>query len=228
MRVLVLVSLLAFAMSCAGVIAADYSSLKLASFRRRIVPLTGGILICVAVFWVLPDLVEYCGWLVSLSAVLASLLALGVLNHFVYPVCPTCLGTHAHTSPFPAALIVAVGIHSFFDGWSLTLSGDHDLGELGRAISWGIAVHKLPEGLVLGIILRSLIKSRNLALASALGANVVFLAGGILQHSVSHVLPMPWLIGSLSISAASFLFLGFNVLHDEWKHRGTDGTLHPS
>ena len=74
------------------------------------------------------------GFLASLSTLLASAgLAIGftllwVIDHYVYPVCPTCSHTHDHGScseslhGFAAPLLIASGLHSFFDGWSLAVS----------------------------------------------------------------------------------------------------------
>ena len=87
-------------------------------------------------------------------------------NRYVYPVCPMCAHDHDHSAcstelhGFAGPLIVAAALHSFLDGWSIaTVQLGVPLG-LRVAVPLAIALHKLPEGIALGGILRASLRTR--------------------------------------------------------------------
>ena len=110
------------------------------------------------------------GWGTSLSLAAAGYGLLLVVNRYAYPVCPTCSHDHDHNAcdtelhGFAAPLIGAAAVHSFLDGWSIaTAQLAVPLG-LRIAVPLAVALHKLPEGIALGGILRAAVKSRRAAL----------------------------------------------------------------
>jgi zinc transporter ZupT len=98
------------------------------SIARRVLPFSGGLLVGVALFWILPEIAERDGWLSGIAGLVAGFALLWLIDRYVYPVCPTCAHTHHHENcsrslhGFAAPLLIASGLHSFFDGWSLAVS----------------------------------------------------------------------------------------------------------
>src|SRR5260370_15347367 len=151
---------------------------------RWIIPSSGIILILISLFGVLPDLAATFGWPAGLALMSIGFTTIFTIDRFVYPVCPACAPTHDHHGcatrlhGFATPLIIAMTIHSVFDGWALA-AGNSQSG-LG-ALSLGVMLHKLPEGLAFGAILRAAMKSRMRAFAWAVVAQVLMVSGGLLQ-----------------------------------------------
>jgi zinc transporter ZupT len=88
----------------------------------------------------------------------------------VYPVCPSCSHSHDHDScstrlhGFATPLIVATVIHSAFDGWALTAAATSEFVHVGYAFSLGMWVHKLPESIAVGVIVKAALRSKRKAL----------------------------------------------------------------
>jgi len=128
---------------------------------RVVVPFSAGVLLGVALFGLLPELAVELGWTISLVLFAAGYGLLLVINRFAYPVCPTCAHDHDHNAcatelhGFAGPLIAAAAVHSFMDGWSVaTVQLTVPLG-LRVAVPLAVALHKLPEGIALGGILRA-------------------------------------------------------------------------
>src|SRR5262249_11087727 len=138
--------------------------LWLTGLRRRarvVVPFTAGVLLGVALFGLLPELAVESGWRTSLVFFAAGYGLLFLLNRHVYGVCHFC--SHADHDDsgavelhgFSAPLVAAAAIHSFLDGWSVaTVQGAVPLG-LRVAVPLAVALHKAPEGIALGGIVRA-------------------------------------------------------------------------
>ena len=152
--------------------------------------------------------------------------ALLLVNRFVYRVCPTCAHDHDHNAcstelhGFAAPLIVAATVHSFLDGWSVaTVQLAVPLG-LRVAVPLAVALHKLPEGIALGGILRAAVKSRKAALGWAMLAEGSTLAGGSLGLLMGPHLGSEWITYPMGIAAGWLFYLGYHAVHEEWKRRG--------
>lgn len=208
---------IAFAGAAAGVWFSGMPELS-----RRAIPLGGAVLIGVTVFWVLPELAQAFGWPVAAALILAGMLAVAAVDRYVYPVCPACSHSHDHDScgtrlhGFASPLILAGMLHSLFDGWALA-SSYHD--PAGHVLSVGIAVHKLPEGLALGVILRAALPSRGQALAWAAVTQAATVAGGLLYQFAAPVLSARWISLLLAFAGGMFLYLGLHAMHGEWRRR---------
>jgi zinc transporter ZupT len=203
--------------------------LWLTGLRRRaraVVPLSAGVLLGVALFGLIPELAGELGWAISLPLFAAGYLLLFLTNRFVYPVCPTCSHDHDHSAcstelhGFAGPLILAMALHSFLDGWSIaTVQLAAPLG-LRVAVPVAIALHKLPEGIALGGILRAALRSRGTALAWCVLAEGATLAGGILGLGLAPSLGTHWITYPLGITAGWLVYLGYHAIHEEWKRRG--------
>jgi zinc transporter ZupT len=202
--------------------------LWLTSLRRRarvVIPLSAGLLLGVALFGLVPELTGELGW-IALPLFGAGYLSLLVVDRYVHPVCPTCAHDHDHNAcaselhGFAGPLIAAMALHSFLDGWSIaTVQLAADPG-LRVAVPLAITLHKLPEGIALGGILRAALKPRHTAFAWCVLAEGSTLAGGALGIALAPGLGTRWITYPLGITAGWLVYLGYHAIHEEWKRRG--------
>lgn len=196
------------------------------SISRRVVAFSGGVLVGVAGFWVTPEMAAVFGWPGALIWVTAGFGALWVIDRYVHPVCPSCSHTHDHDQcvsqlhGFAAPLLLAAGIHSLLDGWSLTVARMDPSAGLGMAFLVSIGLHKIPEGLALGVIVRAALQLRWTALAGCALAEGCTIAGAVLQLFLAPYLSPAWIHALLAIAGGSFLYLGYHAVHSEYKRRG--------
>jgi zinc transporter ZupT len=191
-----------------------------------VVPFSAGLLIGVALFGLVPELALGIGWTVCAALFVAGYGLLLLINRFVYPVCPTCAHDHDHSActtelhGFAAPLILAAALHSFLDGWSIaTVQLAAPLG-LRVAVPVAVALHKAPEGMALGGILRAAVRSRAAALGLAALAEGSTLAGGALGLVMAPHLGSEWITYPMGIAAGWLCYLGYHAVHEEWKRRG--------
>jgi zinc transporter ZupT len=193
---------------------------------RTVVPFSAGVLLGVAVFGLVPELAEDVGW--GLSALLfgCGYGALLLVNRFVYRVCPTCAHDHDHNvcatelHGFAAPLIAAAALHSFLDGWSIaTVQIAAPLG-LRVAVPLAITLHKLPEGIALGGVLRASVRQRSAALGWTIVAEGATLVGGAVGLIAGPRVGSSWTMYPLGFAAGWIFYLGYHAVHEEWKRRG--------
>lgn len=200
---------------------------------RVVVPFSAGVLVGVALFFLLPELIVEIGWLRSVLLFAAGYLLLYALNR-VYPVCPTCSHDHDHNAcatilhGFAAPLITASAVHSFLDGWSIATAGEAVAVSIRLAVPVAIAVHKIPEGVALGGILRASIRSRWTTLGWCALAQGFTLVGGGLALALGPHLGTHWTTYPLAVAGGCFFYLGFHAVHEEWKRRGAGSAFVPA
>ena len=148
-----------------------------------------------------------------------------LVNRF-HPVCPTCAHNHEHGScatelhGFAGPLIAGAALHSFFDGWSIAaVQSNAPLG-LRVAVPLAVALHKVPEGIALGGIMRASLASRSRAAGWCAIAEGSTLIGGVLGLAMAPRLGSEWITYPLGIAAGWLFYLGFHAVHEEWKRRG--------
>jgi zinc transporter ZupT len=117
-------------------------------------------------------------------------------------------------------LIAAAAIHSFLDGWGISTSQLAGTLGLRIAVPLAVALHKLPEGIALGGILRASVRSRAAALAWCCLAEGVTLAGGTAGLWVAPHLGTGWIVYPLGLTGGWLCYLGYHAIHEEWKRRG--------
>ena len=202
------------------------------ALSRRMVPFSGGVLIGVALFWVLPEMAEFFGWPLSIAWTGAGFAALWAIDRFVYPLCPACSGTHAHEHcatelhGFAGPLLAAAALHSALDGWSLAAA--HSSSGFGGALVIGLAFHKIPEGIALGAIARAALPSRWAALAWCAMAQSATLVGGGLESLFATHMDARNLHALLAIAGGSFLYLGGHAVHGEVQRSGAGPAVLPA
>jgi zinc transporter ZupT len=202
--------------------------LALSSLRHKtriVVPFSAGVLLGVAVFGLLPELAEEAGTVGCLLLAAAGYVLLRVISRF-YPVCPTCSHNHDHghcdseLHGFAMPLIAAAAIHSFLDGWMIATSQLAAPLGLRFAVPVAIGLHKVPEGVALGGILRASLKSRAAALGWCIVAEGTTLLGGLAGLWMAPYLGTQWVIVPLGLACGWLIFLGWHAIHEEWKQRG--------
>ena len=191
------------------------------NISRRIVPVSGAVLILVSFVWILPELSSNVGPAAGLAFMLCGVALIWAIDRFVYPVCPSCSHTHDHSScsarlhGFGAPLIAAAILHSLFDGWAIAASQTPGAQGIGVAV----ALHKIPESIAFGVILRAALGSRTQALLWVALTQVVMLLGSVLEGMTARYLGGQWLTILLALGGGTFLYLGFHAVHGEWKRR---------
>jgi zinc transporter ZupT len=201
----------------------------LTSVRRRarvVIPFSAGVLLGVALFGLLPELAIESGWRLALGLAAAGYGLLVIVDRYLYKVCPTCAHDHDHDAcqselhGLAGPLIAAALVHSFLDGWSVATSQWAAPLGLRVAVPLAVALHKLPEGIALGGILRASMRSRASASLWASLAEGVTLVGGFGGALMAPHMGTQWIIYPLGLTAGWILYLGFHALHSEWKLRG--------
>jgi zinc transporter ZupT len=193
---------------------------------RMMVPFAGGLLMGIAVFGLLPELVAEIGWAAGLLWSAAGYLMLLVISRYLFPVCPSCASDHGHEAcpaalhGFTAPLVSAAVIHSMLDGWSIVTAQGAAVAGVRLALPIAVVVHKIPEGIALGAILRAAVTSRRAAFGWCLLAEGATLAGGAAALGLAPYLREMWLSYPLAIAGGVFFYLGFHAVHGEWKRRG--------
>lgn len=189
---------------------------------RVLIPLSAGLLLGVAVFGLLPELAQDLSWSVSLIVFAVGFLVLTGVDRLGVAICPDCAHDHDHhdcAAPlhgFAWPLLLAASMHALFDGWAIAASGDHAPAGVGVALPLALILHKLPEGLSLGIILNQSLRSRTQAVVLALAAESLTLVGGWISASLAPKLGSAWTGYPLALAGGFFLFLAFHALRAEW------------
>lgn len=221
--------LLTLAGSAAGIKLAETPSLS-----QRILPFSGGMLVGIAAFWILPEIAQRSGWVGAIAGIAIGFTLLWLIDHYVYPVCPTCSHTHDHGTcsqslhGLAAPLLIASGVHSFFDGWSLAVSQEKGFETLKVAFLVGIGAHKLPEGLALGALLAAALGTARKAMLAAAAAQLMMVAGGSLAIVLAPHLDTNWSIGFLAVAAGAFVYLGYHAIDSEYQRRGIVTSVMPA
>lgn len=203
-----------------------------AGHTRILIPLSGGLLIGVALFGLIPDLVPELGWLRGIALVAAGYLLLHLLDRYAFSVCPSCAHGHSHEGcpeqlhGFAAPLLAATAIHASIDGWGLiaVTTGLHAPGTA-TALAAALLLHKIPEGLALGAITRAAVGRDWMALTLCAVVELTTVIGGATGLWLT---PANWVNYPLAIAGGTFLFLGVHAVDGDWKRRGARPAFIPA
>ena len=176
----------------------------------------GGLLFGIALFWVIPEIGEISGRMV---AYLLPVLAGCVLMTADWLLMHT---NHSARRGVIWPLLAATAVHSFLDGWSVRALSGQAL--TSAAVTLGLALHKVPEGLALGWVARRASSSPWRAALAAGLVELLTLAGALIEPRVNESGSLTfgawWTAGVLTMISGSFLFLGFHALWPSWKRPG--------
>lgn len=167
----------------------------------------GGLLSGISLFWLLPEIAAESGWIAAVLLVGFGCAVLWVLEHSLNH------GGHQHHDGIAGPLLAATAVHSFLDGWSIQV---FSAGTLARvAVPLGLALHKVPEGLALGLLIRKSISSPWKAFTAACSVEALTLAGAWIEPEANRsgiaLLGIWWTEIVLGIVAGTFLYLGFHA-----------------
>ncbi len=202
------------------------------ALARKLVPFGGGTLLGVGLFWVLPEMAESLNWPGATLWLASGCILLGLVDKFVYPVCPSCSPAHDHEHcstrlhGFATPLLIASALHASLDGWSVSAS-QSDI-HLGAGFLLGIAAHKVPEGLALGVISRAALRSRGAAIGWCAMAQTATLIGAGAETILAPYMGQQALHALLALAGGSFLYLGYHAIHSEVRRSGASPTLVPA
>jgi zinc and cadmium transporter len=195
-----------------------------ARHTRFLIPLSGGLLIGVAAFGLIPELVTDIGWWRGLLLVALGYGLLKSLDRFAFSVCPSCAHDHSHEScdeplhGFAGPLLTATAIHAFVDGWGLVAvqRGTRTPGS-STIFAAALLLHKIPEGLALGTMLRASVDREVTAFGLCALVELATVVGGATGLWLT---PAAWVSYPLAIAGGTFLFLGVHAVDGAWKSRG--------
>jgi zinc transporter ZupT len=193
---------------------------------RLVVPLSGGILVGVVLFGLLPELVGEIGWPRTALLFAGGYGLLLLINRYLAPVCPSCAHDHDHLNceaalhGFAAPLISASALHSFFDGWSVATAQMAVPFGIRVVVPLAVALHKIPEGIALGAIARASIRSRSSALLWCVAAEGTTLVGGIVGLAIAPGLGTAWITYPLGLAAGWLFYLGAHAIHEAMGRAG--------
>jgi zinc and cadmium transporter len=168
----------------------------------------GGLLLGIALFWILPEIASELNWLVAPFLMLAACFGIAQIDHYF-----KSTGSSPRREVI-GPLLTAAAIHSFLDGWSLRAVWSQQAASL--AVPLGLALHKVPEGLALGWVTGHAFVSRWKALGLCAFVEAITVMGAwaeprIDQSAVKEFGPW-WMAVVLAIIAGSFSFLGIHAV----------------
>jgi zinc transporter ZupT len=210
--------------------------ISIQAWSRRLVAFSGGLLMGVSLFWVLPEMASFFNWFNALAWIVAGGCMLWGIDRWVYPVCPACSHPHDHDHcaatlhGFAPPLLIAAALHSALDGWSVSSANGATSGaaHLAAPFVLAIAIHKIPEGLALGVIMRAAVNSRSSALAWCALAEGATLLGAVSEMMLAPYLGPRVLHALLAVAGGTFLYLGGHAIHGEFRRRGLATALYPA
>ena len=192
------------------------AGLFLGQWRRassQVAAVGSALLFGVALFLVIPEIAGRLGWAVAFGLALAVCCLLVLLDRFLI---------HGGHSPGEVIgpLLAAAAVHSFLDGWSVRALSIQPLASI--AVPLGLALHKVPEGLALGLITRKSMSSSSQAFAASAGVESLTLIGALVERDVNESgtarFGAWWTAIVLAIVAGSFLFLGYHTFLENRRH----------
>ena len=182
-----------------------------------------GALLGITAFDILPEAKSLLSWPAFLGASLGGYALLWVVGRFVFYACPSCAIAHLDESSALirrgslALLCIALGIHCLMDGVAIATGGALSVRAETGALA-GVVVHKLPEGLALGLVLIGGRYSRScsIGIASAVeGITIIGTLSGVFITRVSGHLAVGLVF---AIVGGSFVYLVLNALGGALAH----------
>jgi zinc transporter ZupT len=179
-----------------------------------------------AIFDMLPESKAALSWPTFVLAVGSGYLLFWLIGRYVAPICPACAlrmleGDHHHHHSRGDGLIflaIVLSVHCFLDGLAVTAASTVE-SSFGLRVFAAVAVHKLPEGFALTMLLMT---GRGVAVAfmSAVGIELVTLLGALASAVWVHPSAF-WLSIVLANIGGTFLYLCVSGAHDALTPRRT-------
>jgi len=194
--------------------------------RRRLellVHFATGALLAVTLFDILPEAKTELSWGIFVPAVAFGYALLWAVGRFVYHVCPACAIAHMEHTPQLLdrrqllLLAIALGVHCSLDGVAVVAGSDLPA-RAGPGLLLGLGMHKLPEGLALGLLLvgGGFVKSKALLRATAIESLTAI--GGVLGIVFFREASVKYVGVTFALVGGGFLYLVINALSGALGH----------
>ena len=197
---------------------------------RLVIPFSGGLLVGVALFGLLPELTGEIGWARGIPVFGAGYLLLLWLDRQFHGHIHNDVD-HARggfTEDFVVPLLLAASAHAFLDGWGLASAGAGNSEAVRVTFPVAVMLHKAPEGLALGAIFRAATGSRAKAFGLCFLAEGVTFAGGWAGAVLTPRLGSAWTNYPLAVAGGCFLYLGYHAVEGEWRSFGLGSVWLPA
>jgi zinc transporter ZupT len=215
---------LAFALAVAG---GTLGAVLGTSHKRlcALISLGAGTLLGVTLFAILPETYHALRIWQLLLALGSGYAVFAVISKYIFHVCPACAASHFdeatthHFSEIASAMMLALAIHCTMDG--LAMSAGNDTGPEGAGkvvvftIILAVCVHKIPEGLALGALLRGAGLTTGKILLYVVGVETTTLLGGLLGWFVFPRVSEIWISAALAHAGGGFIFLATHAIIGE-------------
>jgi zinc transporter ZupT len=171
-----------------------------------------------AIFDILPESKHALSWPIFVTSVGVGYVVFWFIGKYVAPICPACAlrhvehdHQHAHGKGL-VFFVLVLATHCFLDG--LGVSAAATIGSaFGLRVFGAIAVHKLPEGFALGLMLMAAGRSVWNAFAVAVAIETSTLAGAAVGVFWMHPSEF-WLAVVLAHIGGTFLYLSVSGFQD--------------
>jgi zinc transporter ZupT len=203
MAVALLLTFLALLGAALGIVM-GHSSL----FSRYLAAAGGGLLFGISVFWLVPEIAEISGWTAACGMTAAACAILALADHLFLH------SQHSHRRLALGPILAATAVHSFLDGWSIRALGGLRMASIAAPL--GLALHKIPEGLALGWVTRTSLKSYWKAAMAATAVELFTVVGAVVEPHANRsgfaAFGSWWTSTVVAIIGGSFLFLGIHTV----------------
>jgi zinc transporter ZupT len=218
--------LLAFALAVGG---GTLGAVLGTSHKRlcALISLGAGTLLGVTLFAILPETFQALrGWQLLL-ALASGYVVFAVVSKYIFHVCPACAASHfdeATTHRFSeiaSAMMLALAIHCTVDGLAMSAGNEADgaSSASGRIVVFSIilavCVHKIPEGLALGALLRGAGLATKGIILRVLAVEATTLLGGVIGWLFFPQASSFWIAVALAHAGGGFIFLATHAVIGE-------------
>jgi len=207
----------------AGAFVAAQMQHAVSRFIRPLVYLSLLVFALIAIFDILPESKQSLSWPVFAAAVGAGYAVFWAIGTYIAPICPSCAmrameGDHRHAHGAGLAILASVlALHCFIDGLGVSAASTVQQA-FGLRVFAAIAIHKLPEGFALVLVLVAGGRSPWQSFWWTVGIETATLGGafaGILWAQPSDF----WLAIVLADIGGTFLYLSVSGLRDAMTSR---------
>ena len=225
--------MLAFALAVGGGV---FGAVLGTSHKRlcALISLGAGTLLGVTLFAILPETFQALKWWELLLGLASGYVVFSVISKYIFHVCPACAASHfdeATTHRFSeiaSAMMLALAIHCTVDGLAMAAGNDAEVASSasGRIVVFSIilavCVHKIPEGLALGALLRGAGLTTGGIVSRVVGVESTTLLGGLIGWLFFPHASHFWISLALAHAGGGFLFLATHAIIGEiLKHHKT-------
>jgi zinc transporter ZupT len=187
-------------------------------YLRPLVYLSLFFFAAVAIFDILPESKEALNWPTFIAAVVVGYAVFWGIGTYIFPICPTCAmrrfesGEH-HVHGSGIAIFASVlCVHCFIDGLGIGAASNVE-SWFGLRVLGAIAVHKLPEGFAIALVLMAGGRESWNTFRWAFGIETTTILGALAGTSWVHPSPF-WQSLVLAQIGGTFLYLSVSGLRD--------------